>query len=482
MKLHFHYPGTFLRFTLLGFVAAAVPILAGLFYSVLALDRLAVESQRVVYQGILALNGSRDMSDALLGMERGIRQFAILGDEDLRLAYDQAHQRFVDTGSRLQDLAWAPPQRQLLSTLLAGEGALHDKLAAGKLDGRVVRRTVKDFAELRNQVQQFARAGEGWVEQQVAGLQSRVDKTRQRVKWMLFGLVPLGLLLVLGIPLLIAKPVRQIDAAIRGLREGALDQPVRLDGPSDMQYLAQRLDWLRQGLLDAEADKRRFLRHLSHELKTPLAALRESSDLLFDGSLGPLSPVQAEVVGILRQNGLRLQKLIEELLAYRSLREAPSSLQTVEFAFEPLLDQVLESHRPALMARNLEVERQDTAMALVADPEKVRVIMDNLLSNAIKFSPPGGRIRVVTRPADGARIIEVVDQGPGVDPADRGRVFDAFYQGQPPRDAPVRGTGLGLAIVREHVLAHGGTVEIAESQGQGACFRVSLPQPDGEQN
>ncbi|MEW6677194.1 MAG: HAMP domain-containing sensor histidine kinase [Pseudomonadota bacterium] len=482
MRLHFHYPGTFLRFTLLGFVAAAVPILAGLFYSVLALDRLALESQRVVYQGILALNGSRDLSDALVGMERGIRQYAILGDEDLRLAYDQAHQRFVDTGSRLRDLAWAPPQRQLLTVLLDGEMALHDKLAAHKLDARAVRLTVKDFAELGTQVQQFALSGENWVDQEVAGLQARVDKTRQRVKWMLFGLAPLGVLLVLGIPLLIAKPVRQIDAAIRGLREGELYKPIRLDGPSDMQYLAQRLDWLRQGLLDAEADKRRFLRHLSHELKTPLAALRESSDLLFDGSLGPLRPVQTEVVGILRQNGLRLQKLIEELLAYRSLREAPSSLQAVEFAFEPLLDQVLESHRPALMARNLEVERQGTAMALVADPEKVRVIMDNLLSNAIKFSPPRGRIRVVTRPTDGARIIEVVDQGPGVDPADRGRVFDAFYQGQPPRDAPVRGTGLGLAIVREHVLAHGGTVEIAESQGQGACFRVSLPQPDGEWN
>lgn len=482
MKLHFHYPGTFLRFTLLGFAAAAVPILAGLFYSVLALDRLALESQRVVYQGTLALNGTRDLSDALVGMERGIRQFVILGDQDLRLAYDQSHQRFVDMGARLQELAWALPQRQLLAALLDGEMALHDKLAAHKLDARAVRRTVKDFAELGTQVQQFARSGEGWVEQEVAGLQARVDKTRQRVKWMLFGLAPLGVMLVLGIPLLIAKPVRQIDAAIRGLREGDLDQPIRLDGPSDMQYLAQRLDWLRQGLLDAEADKRRFLRHLSHELKTPLAALRESSDLLFDGSLGPLSPVQAEVVGILRQNGLRLQKLIEELLAYRSLREAPPGLQIVEFAFDPVLEQVLENHRPALMARNLEVERKGTAMALEADPDKVRVIVDNLLSNAIKFSPPGGRISVTARRADGACIIEVADQGPGVAVADRARVFDAFFQGRPPRDAPVRGTGLGLAIVREHVQAHGGQVEIAESQAQGALFRVSLPQRDGERN
>ncbi|MEW5789259.1 MAG: HAMP domain-containing sensor histidine kinase [Pseudomonadota bacterium] len=479
MKVRFHYPQSFLKFTLLGFVVAAIPILAGLFYSVLSLDRLARDSQRVVYQGAQAVNGVRDLSESLVAMERGVRQFAILGDQELRGVYDQAHGRFTETGAGLAGLAWAPAQRQLLADLLEGEAALHGALVKGDFSERVVRRKTREFTRLVGMARQLAQHSHQLVDREIAGLRERAEQTRTRVNWMLLGLVPLGMLLALGVPLLIAKPVRQIDAAIRTLREGDLTRPIVLEGPSDVRYLAQRLDWLRQGLLDAEADKTRFLRHLSHELKTPLAALRESADLLFDGTLGDLSPPQEEVVSILRQNSLRLQKLIEDLLAYRSLLAAPGSVQVREFRLGEVLERVLEDQRAALLARSLVVSRSGDDLHLWADPEKLRVIVDNLLSNAIKFSPPAGRIRLEARETDAEVVLEVADQGPGVDPADRPRVFDSFYQGRPPDAAPVRGTGLGLAIAREHALAHGGRIEIVDVHGEGACFRVTLPKGQG---
>lgn len=481
MKVRIHYPRSFLKFTLLGFVVAAIPILAGLFYSVISLDRLAKDSQRVVYQGAQAVNGSRDLLEALVAMERGVRQFAILGDEDLRLAYFQAHSRFVETGGMLQGLAWDPPRQQLLTELLEGEADLHVALSKAGFSDQTVKRNTREFGRLGGMAKQLSVHSHLLVDQQIAALQSRVEATRTRVNWMLLGLVPLGMLLALGVPLLIAKPVRQIDDAIRRLRDGDLARPILLDGPSDVKYLAQRLDWMRQGLLDAEEDKSRFLRHLSHELKTPLTALREGADLLWDGSLGTLTPAQGEVAGILRQNSLRLQKLIEDLLAYRALRNDPHGAECQPVRLGEVLDRVMDDQRAALLAKNLRVDMEGGDVHFLADPEKLRVIVDNLISNAIKFSPSGGGILVRAVQTDGEVVLEVADQGPGVDPADRPRVFEAFFQGRPPDAASLRGTGLGLSIAREHVLAHGGRIEIVDVVGKGACFRVALPKGHGVQ-
>lgn len=478
MKVRFHYPSSFLKFTLLGFVVAAIPILAGLFYSVISLDHLAKSSQRVAYQGAQAVNGSRDLVEHATAMERGARQFVILGDEALRIAYQRARIRFVETSVVLDGLDWQAPQHELLSKLIAREAELHADLDKAKFSEKVVKRKTPVFAELVGMSKQMTAQSHQLVDQEIAALQARVETARSRVNWMLLGLIPLAILLAVGVPLLIVKPVRQLDAAIRRLRAGDLSQPIRVSGPSDLQYLAERLDWMRQGMLDAEADKNRFLRHLSHELKTPLTALRESSELLWDGSLGAVSDAQLEVVAILRQNSLRLQKLIEDLLAYRALLSTPASVDFRMIAADEVLHRVLNDQLAALMAKSIRIERQGPAPEFNTDPEKLRVIMDNLLSNAIKFSPPGGCIRIGVVQADNAVVLEVRDQGPGVAEEDLPHVFEAFFQGRPPQAASVQGTGLGLSIAREQVLALGGQIEINNDDKGGACFRVVLPRVD----
>ncbi len=479
MKVRFHYPRSFLKFTLLGFVVAAIPILAGLFYSVISLDRLAKDSQRVVYQGAQAVNGSRDLVEETIAMERGARQFAILGDETLRVAYFRARARFVETSGMLDALAWQDAQRNLLSELIAKEATLHAGLATAAFSEKAVRRKTQEFSGLVGLAKQITAQSHLLVDQEIAALQARAETARSRVNWMLLGLVPLAILLAIGVPLLIAKPVRQLDAAIRRLRAGDLTVPIQVRGPSDLEYLAERLDWMRQGMLDAEADKTRFLRHLSHELKTPLTAVRECSGLLWDGSVGTLSGPQQEVVSILRQNSLRLQKLIEDLLAYRSLTSAPDRIDLVSVRIGEVVARVLNDQRAALLAKEIQVETETGEVSLMADPEKLRVIVDNLVSNAIKFSPPGGRIRIQAEAAVDTVALEVSDQGPGVSAEERPRVFDAFFQGRQPEAASQQGTGLGLAIAREHVVAHGGRIGIDDNYEDGASFRVILPKGSG---
>ncbi|MBK7794495.1 MAG: HAMP domain-containing histidine kinase [Betaproteobacteria bacterium] len=181
---------------------------------------------------------------------------------------------------------------------------------------------------------------------------------------------------------------------------------------------------------------------------------------------------------IVRDNTLQLQKLIEDLLTYHQTRAMePQTLGPVSLA--DVVGGVLREHKLAALARMISFETQLPAAPIVGDASKLRTIVDNLVSNAIKYSPRAGSIRVELSQREGFAVLDVVDEGAGVDPQERQRIFDSFYQGRPPAEGKVKGSGLGLAIAREYALAHGGRIEVTDrADGRpGAQFRLLLPLP-----
>src|SRR5206468_2969121 len=136
-----------------------------------------------------------------------------------------------------------------------------------------------------------------------------------------------ALTIALALTRYISRPIAEIDAAIRQLGGADFSRPIAVRGPEDLRYLGRRLDWLRRRLDEFETQKNRFLRHVSHELKTPLTALREGAELLHDQVAGPLAPPQRQVVAIMRDNSVKLQRLIEELLDYQRALHAAASLE-----------------------------------------------------------------------------------------------------------------------------------------------------------
>jgi len=250
---------------------------------------------------------------------------------------------------------------------------------------------------------------------------------------------------------------------------------VSVSGPNDLEALGRQLDWVRLRLIELEEQKTRFMHQLSHELKTPLSAIREGAELLGDGSVGRLSSDQLEVCRILHQNALRLQRLIEDLLNYHTVQFQKSGLNIRRVDLASVLRKAAEGHRLPVRAKDIRLVLDCPPIQLEADDNKLEVIFDNLLSNAVKFSPPMGEVSVSARVHADEVCIEVTDEGPGIAPQERDKVFDAFYQGSAQPRGSVKGTGLGLAIVREYVLAHGGRVEILEDRPAGAHFRIGLP-------
>ena len=283
-----------------------------------------------------------------------------------------------------------------------------------------------------------------------------------------------ALVLALALGIWLARPFKRLEGAIRQLGENRLEAPVSISGPDDVRRVGQQLEWLRLRLLELDADKARFLRHVSHELKTPLAALREGVALLQDGVTGELNAGQREVARILHHNTLVLQEEIEALLRFNAAAFEARQLQRHDTDLLALLEAQVEAQRLQWQARGLRVLVEGPAISLQIDAEKIASAVSNLLSNAIRFSPKGGTVRLsLSRQPDCVRV-DIHDQGPGVAMADRDRVFEPFFRGvRQPEDA-VRGTGIGLSIVQEYVAAHGGRVHLVE-EGVHSFFRMELP-------
>jgi two-component system, NtrC family, sensor histidine kinase GlrK len=281
-------------------------------------------------------------------------------------------------------------------------------------------------------------------------------------------------LLAVGFSILISRPLRNIDRSIRKLGRGEFNEGILIKGPRDLRSLGERLDWLRRRLLELETHQSRFLRHVSHELKTPLTAVREGSELLNDRIVGEMSTQQIDIVRIIRDNTLSLQRLIEDLLSYQQHKTA-TQIKVEAVEMQQVIERVVREHRLEMLSRVISVDVQGEAPMLLGDREQLRVVLDNLLSNAIKYTPRGGKVRIISS-VDGAMAqIDIEDDGPGVALEEQERVFESFYRGDASTNGKIKGSGLGLAIVREYVLAHQGHVFVVEPGKPGGRFRVRLP-------
>jgi two-component system sensor histidine kinase GlrK len=289
----------------------------------------------------------------------------------------------------------------------------------------------------------------------------------------MIALIPTAILLIAWFTFLISRPITQVSAGIQGLGQGHFARPIRIEGPGDLVRLGEQLDWLRERLVTLEAQKTRFLQHISHELKTPLTALREGSDLLSSGVVGNLNAEQREIARILQENSIELRKLIEGLLNYSAVHAQASYLDAKIVPLNDLVRRVLNDRKLAITSKGIRIELATDNVACYCDEDKIRVVLDNLLSNAIKFSPDKGVISFKLYKDRGDAVFEVADEGPGIPEPEREKVFEAFYRSVDQPVAVVKGSGLGLSIVKEYVTLHRGRVEILE--GPGARFRIRLP-------
>ena len=453
------YPRSFPVLILVGFLLAISPLILALVQNAVSVRNIAAMSEGALYEAVLAAQNSRLLIEQLTHLERNVRQYAILGESNALDAFEAAHADFLETLSRMQPLKLGTGQQQLISDLTLREVRLHRRVNESRGNPAAMATIADEFEALSILARSLDATGNNIVDREVRAIQTLADGVDKfSVRQMLL-VLPAAIALILGATFLISRPIRQIGAAIEHLGEGNFSRPVEVSGPKDLEILGKQLDWMRLRLIDLEAQKTRFMHRVSHELKTPLAALREGTELMSDGSVGALSSAQQEVAVILRQNTLRLQRLIEELLNYQTVQFRKAELNLTQVARSPLLVHLAEVHALPMRAKNVSMEIQSDEIVVEADEAKLEAVIDNLYSNAIKYSPDQGRVLVTACREGRLMRLEIMDQGPGISVQDRTRIFESFYQGDTAVKASVKGTGLGLAIAREYVLAHGAVLK-----------------------
>jgi len=476
----FFYPRSFLGLLLAGFTLVILPLVGALAYSAWNTERLAGKSRTAVFNASQAARASRSLVDRIAAIERVAQQMALLNDAELANDYARVHRSFRQLADEIAQLPLDEAQSLALNTTIDHEQLLYELLTKGarpKLDAQAVGERIdalidsaRDVLAINNRV----------VDREVERLRVSAEHVQRNIILLLIFSTAVALAIALALTRYIARPIIEIDGAIRQLGGADFSQPIAVRGPEDLRYLGRRLDWLRRRLDEFETQKNRFLRHVSHELKTPLTALREGAELLNDQVAGPLAPPQRQVVGIMRDNSVKLQRLIEELLDYQRALHAAASLEVKPVMLDNLVQEAVQAHELAAQAKDLRLVVEAQSTMVEADPDKLRSIIDNLVSNAVKFTPPGGVITVTARAVSGEAIIEVQDTGPGVPAEERESIFNLFFRGRRPETTTasgtvrVKGSGLGLAIARELVEAHGGHIVVVAG-GTGGHFRVTLP-------
>ena len=460
----------------IGLVLIALPLLLAIVRAAYQMDRLATESEHLVLQGVQATQLSQELQENVTAMLRNARLYQVIGDEDLIEAYDERQQTLTATLDGMELLVPIVPL-DIVQRVRRDAGTVVNAIHKYASDSPQLEEALGRFARLSRDSVELRGASNNYIDQGLTALQRNARQAQKALAWQTAALIPGTLVIALIFVLLVSRPIRKIDRAINELGKGTFSRPIKISGPSDLESLGRQLEWLRQSLLELAIEKNKFLRHMSHELKTPLANIREGTELLIDGSVGNLSQNQREVATILRDNGLTLQQLIENLLSFSAWQSRNAELELSRFSLHELLQSVADFHRLVVVSQQIKLDIKADDFSLYADRAKVRMILDNLISNASKFTPAGGTIFVRAYKKQRELVIDVADTGPGIPAEERDRIFEAFYQGKTPQGGHVHGTGIGLSVVLECVNAHGGSIRLVTGRRKysGAHFRVKMP-------
>ncbi|TMH95728.1 MAG: HAMP domain-containing histidine kinase, partial [Betaproteobacteria bacterium] len=387
------YPRSFLGLLLTGFTVVALPLVGALAYSAWNTERLAEQSRTAVFSASQAARASRSLVSRISSIERSLvsrissierlaQQLAVVEDPALAVDYARVHQGFRQIADELLLLPLDEQQLAALQKTVAQEQQLYELLRTLPRRREDPHRIGRMATELSENAYQVLAVSYLVSDREVARLRSNAEEVQRRLVLLVVLSTAVALGIALALTRYISRPIAALDASIRQLGGADFSREITVRGPEDLQSLGslgERLDWLRRRLAELEAEKNRFLRHLSHELKTPLTVLREGAELLNDQVGGPLAPPQRQIVAIMRDNSVKLQRLIEDLLDYQRALHSAGPLQPRAVALDALVQDVARPHQLAVQAKGQRLELELDKVSLEADPEKLRSIIDNLL-------------------------------------------------------------------------------------------------------
>lgn len=442
---------------LIAFVAIALPLIWAIVTTLYQVDTLVEKNANVIVKVKKESVMSRELADQLTSLERSARQYQVLGDENIQAVYVDHRSLFESLLNQL--IISGPSENKLKMAIeLREKESMLFELVKIKPTKEELISTDRVIVDLHSGVGELLKETDQSLSEKTDTLTLQAQALKQQLVGQALLVLPITFALAILFTLLITRPIRQLSSSIHALGQGDLTHDIVIRGPHDIKTLSVSLNRLRKKLHEVDQQKEGFLRNMSHELKTPLASIREGAELLYVGGDPGSQEEQGEIIDIVKSSSIHLQKLIEGLLHFSELTASHGDQHLIQLS--DFFESVIAPYQLSLRQKKITVKRSINIKHVYFNFHSLKLIVDNLLSNAIKFSPDNETITITVSQEKLNLSIIVEDNGRGVSHEEKDKIFELFYKNEKNMSSPLSSSGLGLAIVKEIVMRAHGKIEL----------------------
>ena len=468
---------------------ATVLIVAGVnVYALTQLRQLTALSSELVSRHYPAIESSRRLIGSVSSQLRNEKKYLIVRDAALLREFDQEADDFQRRLAALLALEESEEGRQLLERVGREQrdyrAAVLDQAGNGgergsKVSTEYERRRDALIGRMMDLLDAYISLCDVRVGAVMAESRDRTAQAETILRELLLVSILCTILLAAVASYSILHPLRRVQEHIRAIGQGQFGASLQTAVPQELRELVETVNWMGHTLKELDELKAEFFSQISHELRAPLASLREGIQLLLDQVAGPLTAPQREALMIMKDSSQRLIQQISTMLDLSKMEAGMMEYHIAPADLKRLADGSVDKVRWLAESKQIPVliHAPDSRVWVPMDAARIEQVLDNLLSNALKFSPKGAtvHVRMEPDPAAGGIRVAVKDAGPGIAPEDMPHIFNRFYQGRRQGMQTVAGSGVGLALAKKIVEGHHGRIWVESREGQGTTVLFVLP-------
>ncbi|MBU3003005.1 sensor histidine kinase [Paraglaciecola arctica] len=459
--------GSLRQLTLVSFVVVLVPLALLVGYSQIKLSEIAQIATNEAQYSVNTVRQVSKMEGLSVDIERLVRQYHIVKKDALKPLIEKSTQRFSEYQIPVCEQL---SEKQNCHSLT--ERVVWIKQYSGTEDQLLLD---AQLAEFKQNLNDLATQIDSSLDKRIQDQQIYVGSVQQTQFWLTAWLLGASFLLIALGSKAILKPVTRLERVITAIsRQENTLPPISTSGPKELIVLEQKLHRLAGRLIQLENLRHALLRHASHELKTPLASIKEGCSLLTEQVVGPLNAEQEEVLSLLNSSTDRLNLLIVQLLDYNLLLQQAKPVFS-NFKTKSFFEDFVTENSLAIKQHDNQIDMQLDLPSIFADKKLFRRILDNLVSNALAHGSRGRPISIRLYQQGDMQVLDFANRGQKILDEQRNILFQPFSRGEGTRNDRVTGSGLGLSIVADCARMMFGKAEFVEVDYADVCVRVYIP-------
>lgn len=478
-------PGIFTRL-MIGYLAILIPLAAVSAYSFSRFSAFRTATDEIIHSDQRFKNLIQGVAEAVLSQTGFDRKYVLTGDREYFFQFERMEKE-INTGlDEAMTIAGSDQKKDLITVVrdayTAYKDIFYQEASYVENNEPYLPEVLKDEKEALTdgillKLRELKLSAERETYGKVENLGQSVSEARRIVIAIVAACALLGIIISVLVTRSIAIPLSIMRRKTRRIARGDFDCRLEISAPHEIRELARDFNAMCGKLQEADKMKSDFFSLMAHELRTPLASIREGTNLLLNNQGSDFSHNRTRILRIITEEGNRLTDLVNSLLDLSKMEAGMLALRREKFDIDRLIFKAISAMEPLALTKNIGIswEAPDELPQVSADEERMLQALRNLIGNAVKFTPEGGRITIKARPLSEGVEVSIADSGHGIPPEDLEVIFDKFRQSAMTSYSTIKGTGLGLAIVKHIITAHGGRIWATSETGRGSVFTFQLP-------